>query len=298
MALSGASQTAGLMAVQRALESCHPPQQRLFFDPLAPLFVSRPWRAALVAAQIGSVRRLLERLYDFRGGPGPRASAAARTRLIDDLVEDQAPTASQLLILGAGYDSRAYRLQTLADRVVFEVDHPATQAAKRAALARLGTKPVASIVYVPVDFEHDDLEAALSATGYDTSTRSIVLWEGVTNYLTADAVESTLAAILALAAPGSALIFTYVDQDALDRGEAAFPEAKRWLQGVRRRGEPWTFGLQPDTLAAYLASRGFTLTSDVTTAQAGARYFPPRGRREQGSRLYHVATATPAQPTS
>ena len=72
------------MAVQRALESRHPATERLFSDPLADLFVARTWRLVLLAARVGPARRLIEHLYDRIGGPGPRASAVARTRLIDD----------------------------------------------------------------------------------------------------------------------------------------------------------------------------------------------------------------------
>jgi O-methyltransferase involved in polyketide biosynthesis len=118
--------------------------------------------------------------------------------------------------------------------------------------------------------------------------------QGVTQYLTAAAVDQTLAAIHRLAAPGSALIFTYVDRAAIEHGAAAFPEATRWIEGVHKRGEPWIFGLDPQELRGYLAGRGFELSSDVTTAEAGARYFPQRARAERASGLYRVATAAVA----
>jgi methyltransferase (TIGR00027 family) len=200
------------------------------------------------------------------------------------------------VILGAGYDSRAFRLSALAGSTVFEVDHPDTQTSKQNTLARLAAAPISRIVFAPVDFERDDLARALRDAGYQPDASSTFLWEGVTNYLSPEAVDTTLAAIHQFASLGSTLIFTYVDQAALDLGAAAFPEAARWIDGVTRRGEPWTFGLQPADLASYLADRGFTLVSDLSTAQAGERYFPPRHRPEHGSQLYHVATATTVQP--
>ena len=96
---------------------------------------------------------------------------------------------------------------------------------------------------------------------------------------------------IASPAPGSALLFTYVDRAALERGATPFPEAARWIAAVAGRGEPWTFGLNPAEVADYLAQRGFVLASDLSTADAGERYFAPRGRSARGSRLYHVATA-------
>jgi methyltransferase (TIGR00027 family) len=115
------------MAVQRALESVRPPSSRLFCDAFAQHFVSRRWRLVIRAGRLGAVRRTVEGLYDRVAGSGPRASAVARTRLIDDLVTDARSSIGQLVILGAGFDSRAWRLPGLEEVTVFEVDHPATQ---------------------------------------------------------------------------------------------------------------------------------------------------------------------------
>lgn len=286
------SRTAELMAIQRGLESRHSRATRLFEDPFARRFVSPGWRVVLSAARIGLVRRMIERLYDYLGGPGPRASAVARTRLIDDILADATLATEQVVILGAGFDCRAYRLPGLAARIVFEVDHPGTQALKRKRLDPRPATTTSTVRHAPVDFERDDLSRALQAVGYDKTTPGLFLWEGVTNYLTADAVEETLAAIRRLACPQSTLVLTYIDRAALHPGAPAFPEAARWIEGVARRGEPWIFGLDPDDLADYLSPRGFSLTSDVSTAQAGDLYFPQRRRNERGSGLYHIATAT------
>lgn len=105
-----ASRTAQLMAVQRGLESARPARTRLFQDPLAGRFVSPPWRVALQGARFVLVGRAIEAVYDLVGGPGPRASAVARTKLIDDLISEASPSIDQLVILGAGYDTRAHRL--------------------------------------------------------------------------------------------------------------------------------------------------------------------------------------------
>ncbi|HTW08925.1 MAG TPA: SAM-dependent methyltransferase, partial [Acidimicrobiales bacterium] len=156
-----ASRTAALMAVQRGLESTRPAGKRLFADPLARSFLPPSWRVALTASRLGAVRAAIEATYDLVGGPGPRASAIARTKLIDDLVEEIAPTVEQVVLLGAGYDTRPYRLGCLTGPRVFEVDHPATQAAKRATLTGAGVD-TSGVVFVPVDFETDDLAGALA----------------------------------------------------------------------------------------------------------------------------------------
>jgi methyltransferase (TIGR00027 family) len=288
-----ASQTAELMAFQRGLESTRPARERLFTDPYAGPLLARRWRLLLACARIAPARRLLEAIYDRAAGPGPRASAVARTRLIDETMTGAVAGVDQVVILGAGFDSRAYRLAALQDCTVFEVDQPATQAVKRERSAPLNGSAPASIRHVAVDFEHDDLRDSLIGCGYRPEAPAIFLWEGVTNYLTAAAVDGTLAAIRALAAPGSTLLFTYVDRAALERPDA-FPEAARWLQAVRRRGEPWTFGLAPAAVGAFLSDRGFSLRSDSSTAEAGQAYFRPRGRPERGSALYRVVSAAVA----
>ena len=183
---------------------------------------------------------------------------------------------------------------------MFEVDHPATQQAKREVLGRVlagiveGDPLAWHVRFVPVDFERDDLAGALRAAGYRDGTPSLFVWEGVTNYLTPAAVDQTLGAVhgLAAAAAGSLLVFTYVDRAVVAGDYSRFPEARRWVKGVRRRGEPWRFGLDPAEVEQFLSRRGFGLIGDVSTAEAGERYFRPLGRRERGSALYHVVTAS------
>jgi methyltransferase (TIGR00027 family) len=196
------------------------------------------------------------------------------------------------VILGAGYDVRAHRLDCLSDRVVYEVDHANTQADKRAVLARAKPPAATAPTYVAVDFERDELAAALIASGYQPAQRSMFLWEGVTQYLSSESVDKTLSAIHQAGRQGDTLVFTYVD-DAVVRGEHdRFPEAARWLHGTAKRGEPWIFGLTAADLRDYLRRRGFSLVSDRSTREAGERYFTPLRRPDRGSDLYHVATAT------
>ena len=116
------------------------------------------------------------------------------------------------------------------------------------------------------------------------------MWEGVTNYLTAGAVDATLAVIRLLAAPGSLLVFTYVHAGVID-GSARFPEAERWVRNVQRAGEPWTFGVVPEVVPEFLRRRGFDLVTDVSTREADGGRFAALGRRDEGSELYHVALA-------
>jgi methyltransferase (TIGR00027 family) len=177
------SRTAEVMALFRSLETRRPAEERLFADPLADGFL-RPWaRALLVLARLTAVRRVVERVVD-RNWPGARTSAIARTRLLDDAVRRAMREGiRQLVLLGAGFDSRAYRLSGIGDVRVFEVDQPATQARKIARIERRFGSPPEHVVYIPVDFQTQTIDSALCAKGFGSKIRSFVLWEGVTNYL-------------------------------------------------------------------------------------------------------------------
>ncbi|MFC4945317.1 class I SAM-dependent methyltransferase [Pseudonocardia sp. GCM10023141] len=166
-----------------------------------------------------------------------------------------AATDAQLVLLGAGFDSRAHRLPRLRVVPVFEVDHPATQATERELIGRSG-RVLAPVRYVPVDFETDDLETALLRAGLRPERRTCFVWEGVTNYLTAAAVDTTLAILRRLAPAGGTLVMTYVHAGVLD-GSVRFPGSQRWLRNVARLGEPWAESLHDPRLAASVAE-GFT----------------------------------------
>ena len=229
-----ASQTAAMVAAARALGAQLPPQAQLAADPDGFRFVHPTIAAAL--RERGAFTAAL-RL------PGPLRRwivyMQVRTRVIDDaLREFVAAGGRQVLLLGAGYDCRAHRLaEHLEGAAVFEVDHPATQRRKRKILDS-STQPRGAARYLPWDFERQpmaDLPAALAAAGHKASEPTLVVWEGVTMYLTKDAIEATVAAVRVLGAAGSRLVFTYFDR-AHVLGQAPIPSATAHRPGPPRRG--------------------------------------------------------------
>jgi methyltransferase (TIGR00027 family) len=278
------SRTAGQNALFRALEARRPASARIADDPLAVRLLSPEFRLLAEAARLPSARRLLETVIDRRW-PCARPGVVARTRLIDQVVLRELGGVRQVLVLGAGFDTRAWRLPGM-DRVrVFELDHPATQAAKRHGLRHGG--PGAHVSFVPVVFGADDPGRALAAAGFEAGAPTLVLWEGVTNYLDREAVDATFALLADLLEPGSPVLFTYVDKGMLD-GSAAFAGAATTMRAVRRVGEPFTFGFVPSELPAYLAARGFDLLSDERVSDAAQRFYPA-GRCPAAPAYYHVA---------
>jgi methyltransferase (TIGR00027 family) len=287
--MNQSSRTAEHMAFFRALESLRPPHQRLFSDPYAACFLSPGFRRAVSLASVPGLGRAIPWLADVIV-PGARSSAIARTRVIDDaLVAALGKGIRQVVILGAGFDCRALRIPELRPARIFEVDHPQTFATKRAHLAQFADQQPASLTFVQIDFNQQSLAEVLRQAGFVSSQRSVLLWEGVTNYLTADAVASVLLFIASCAA-GTELIFTYVHSSALDHS-ATFFDAEKLLRSLERIGEPWTFGLLPEELSDYLNQNGLRLLLDVGADDYRARYMPARGRHMKGYAFYRVALA-------
>ena len=176
-----------------------------------------------------------------------------RTRVIDDwATKALVDGAKQVVLLGVGLDSRAYRLPAMGDVAVFEVDHPATLEVKRALVNRhVPLDRRGHVRFVAVDLLHDSLAEALRAAGF-TTARTAVIWEGVTSYLDAASVDATISWFSRDTATGSRLIFTYLDACAIHGADGGNTELAGTFSSV---GEPMTFGLHPGEVAGYLADR-------------------------------------------
>lgn len=265
------SLTASLVAALRALYTEMPEPYRLVADPLAgdlvPPALALPARALARAPFAAAAAHRALGLATF----GLSYHVPLRTRAIDDAIREAlAAGAAQLVILGAGLDSRAMRMEELAGASVYEVDHPSTQRYKVARLARTQAPPRSrSLARVAVDFERDRLDEALPAAGFRADARSIWVWEGVTVYLTRAAIEGTLRTAGALSAPGSRIALTYHDGAGVPAW--ALPVSAGLLGAL---GEPLRAVLARDELAALLAKAGFELRSDDSTVEWAARYWP------------------------
>ena len=197
---------------------------------------------------------------------------ALRTAAIDAAVRDAiAAGAKQLVILGAGYDGRAWRMPELAGVKVFEVDHPATQGDKRAKLSEL-PPPKGIVNFVSMNFETDSLETALQGAGHDRSSPTCWIWEGVVMYLRRDVMRATLASIAARSAPGSTLIVNY---HTVHRGFFA-----RLI--FRLIGEPQVSAWTPEEMAADLRAAGFLVRDDSGMTDWNSRFARGEAKIERG----------------
>lgn len=164
----------------------------------------------------------------------------------------------QVVLLGAGLDARAWRVAGLRSAVVFEVDHPSTQAYKR---ARIEERPplAKEVRYVAVDFERDSLDEALERAGHDATRRTMWIWEGVTPYLDRDAIRATLAVVGARSASDSRLAVTYATPRATPFSPWLMKGGLRMFAVI---GEPIRGTLEPSEMDAELGAVGFHVTSD------------------------------------
>ncbi len=279
------SLTAEGIALLRAMESAKPANERVCYDPYARYFVSR-W-LSLVA---GFFMRIG---YAEKRGPGVEGYLVARTRCIDDYLQACLDNGiEQLVILGAGFDSRAYRFSSLVGRVkVFEVDHPATQRAKLARLEKIFGSIPSHVVYVPIDFERAALDQRLRECGYDERLKTLFVWEGVTMYLTPEAVDSTLEFVAHHSGAGSSIIFDYVYAGVI-RGTVKRGEMASMQRNARWTGEAMKFGVEEGTIVEFLTKRGFSRVENADHAALQQRYFTGVNAKRKVAPVYAIVHAS------
>ena len=236
---------------------------RIFADPLA---------LRILGEDADNIARVAER---HPSGRRMRIFIAARTRFAEDaLAAAFERGVRQLVVLGAGLDTYAYR-GMLRDRLhVFEVDHPATQAWKRQRLAEAAIPLPASLTFAPIDFERETLAEGLAAASFDPAQQTFFTWLGVVPYLTEEAVWPTLGFIASLP-NGAHVTFDYGDPPASLSPEMRASHDRRAAR-VAELGEPWINYFESDELRAKLLSLGFSEVEDLGPPQLASRYFPNR----------------------
>lgn len=277
------STTAAGIALARAIESAKPAGERICFDPFARQFAGRLYWYV--------VKFFVDSGYAERRGPGTLGFVVARERYIDDYLQARlADGLEQLVILGAGYDSRAYRFEPLKALKVFEVDHPATQRVKKEKLRKILGELPAHVVYVPIDFTRDTLEARLVDCGYDERLKTLFIWQGVTQYLTLAAVDSTLAFVAGHPGPGSCIVFDYMYTAVLD-GTIKHGEVSGMRRYRRFTGEGFTFGIEEGTIEIFLQPRGFDQIKNVTSQELKDAYFTGVNQNRRVTSGYAIVSA-------
>jgi methyltransferase (TIGR00027 family) len=217
------------------------------------------------------VRRLSPRIIE-RILPGALWFELARTHFMDDVLLDEVRDgATQVVMLGAGLDSRCYRLRDeLASAALFEVDHPVTAAVKAERLDAIFGELPGHVNFVHVDFNTQDVGERLAAHGFDPDARSIVLWSGVAPYLEPEGVAQTLRWFASGTGAGSAMCFDYLWQEMLD-GDDSFHGAPELRKRVTSGGEPFKSGIPRGGTKDFVDGFGLTLEEDLGPEDAHER---------------------------
>ena len=277
MQLGKPSRTALAAATHRAAHQVLE-QGRIFSDPLALRILGEDAETVAREAEEHPSRRRM------------RIFIAIRTRFAEDAIAAAVERGvSQVVILGAGLDTYAYR-SVLGNRLrIFEVDHPATQAWKRQRLEEAAIAVPGSLTFAPIDFEHQTLADGLASAGFDPAQQTFFTWLGVVPYLTEEAVWSTLGFIANIPS-GAHVVFDYSDPP--DSLPAEIREShERRATRVAELGEAWLTYFDAEELRGKLIALGFCEVEDLGPPQMAARYFPSRVSSvpDKGG---HIARAT------
>jgi methyltransferase (TIGR00027 family) len=253
-------------------------QGRIFSDPLALRILGADAEAAITEANNHPSRR------------GLRLFIAARTRFAEDALDTaRARGVRQLVVLGAGLDTYAYRATLGDDLRVFEVDHPATQQWKRERLAEAAIPLPRALVFAPIDFEREILADGLAAAGFDPALPSFFTWLGVTPYLTEAVVFSTLSFMVGL--PGGAhVVFDYANPPAQLSEAEARAAHEELAARVAALGEAFQSYFETDPLIARLKALGFGEIEDLGPAEIAARYFGVANPVKHGGHILRAST--------
>jgi methyltransferase (TIGR00027 family) len=281
------SQTAEAVCWMRASDQRRKPAERIVDDPYAKLFLGPMLRTALATWEASG--RLGDLAEQF--SPGLVAFVLCRHRYIDDCLRHALMGAvEQVVILGAGYDMRAYRLtRELGDRPVFEVDHPATSGRKARILAvHKRDLPDADVRVVEVDFEKDSLRQRLQGAGFQRGGRTFFVWEGVAMYLRRDAVKKTLEELRENSAAGSEIA---MDLWQLPEGSDPISAAQRLsASALYLVGEPVTFAIHPEDAGPFLDRLGYRVLEIAEAPTLQSRYVHDRRAVYGAAYLAHAST--------
>jgi methyltransferase (TIGR00027 family) len=234
----------------------------VFADPLALRILGRDVDDVIALAKERPERRGLRLFIAMRS----RFAEDSARRAIDRGVR-------QILVLGAGLDTFAYRLEQSHDLRVFELDHPATQAEKRRRLTEAQIAEPAHVAYVAHDFEGGSMTASLEEAGFDPARRTFVLWLGVTPYLTEEALFATLSELGRL--PGGAeVVFDYANPPERVTDAIARARHEQMAERVAASGEPFRCYLDSSELHARARKLGFSEIEDLDRAALVGLYLP------------------------
>ena len=282
--------TAQGVAKQRLIETIAGADKRVINDPYADSFVIGSGFIKLMGHKLNTW--LSEKL-----APGFHEHLISRTKFIDELIEKSAVNGTeQYVILGAGYDSRAHRLELPSSLKIFEVDQPEVSDNKLPKLPKQLPNSD-NVTYVNIDFSYQSLTEQLIGAGFDQKKSTIFTLEGVSQYITKEAVSSTIKELASLTRDTNSIFFmSYVDELLDKNPEACFGEgypnpAKKasLIKGLSAKvGEPWISFYNGAEIEDLLSQNGYSIEESVTLEDLNSLYFSPVGRTLNENQIFKL----------
>lgn len=265
MASSKASRSAEGVAAFRVIETLKPEGERIVSDPYA--------HALIPAGLMFSISMWIIKsgLYE-RMAPGAEGFIIGRERYIDDYLKAQlAEGLDQVVLLGAGFDTRAFRIHGMERTRVFEVDQLETQSVMVERLHKVIDPMPGNVTFVPADLNTQQLGEVLRAAGYDEHGKTVFIWQGVTYFLEPEGIDRTLTFIADHSGPGSSVVFDYIYGATLHDTTQGY--GKTLARAGKASGEPYVFGIDKGEVESFLTQRGFCDVRDTSLEEIKATYF-------------------------
>lgn len=278
--------TAFLPATPRLIEQYETNEMRLFEDSFIKNFFSKSTLFMMKFKVIRDVETMMSNIFS-KGGFGV---ILCRTKYIDNLLQASIHNGvQQVVILGAGLDTRPYRIAGINNIKVFEVDLPIMQNIKKEKIKKCLGKLPTHIKYVPIDFNKQALEEVLKETELDTGAPIFFICEGVTQYITEEAIKSILG-FISKTAIGSTVVFTYVLRSVINK-TSGIEGANNMMDYFATKDQEWKFGLEPANSSEFLKQFELTLVEDVGASYYQEKYLKPVGRKLDVSEIERVIYA-------
>jgi methyltransferase (TIGR00027 family) len=264
-------------AVMRAMENLLPEDKRLFEDPYSEKFLSPFYKFFVILMRSPKILNFLIKIRE-RLTPGIIGGLICRTRYIDDVLKNAIKEGVGTVVnLGAGMDTRAFRIPGIENIQYFELDFPELQKVKRAYIdKKIGELP-SNVSFVPVDFNSQELGEELKKAGYTLSSKTLFIWEGVTQYISKEAIDNTIKYV-AQASTGSRIVFTYVLKSFINGSYIPDGLNSLYKFTLKKKNPLWFCGFEPAEMHEYLSEYSLYLIEDVGHEEYLERYIKPKGR--------------------
>jgi len=259
------------VASARAVGMLYPKEKRLFEDPYSEKLLTPFYKFFIFLMRSPKIFDFLMKWRE-KSTPGVMGWLFCRFRYIDDVLKDSIAKKGleSVVNLGAGYDCRAYYIPGIERVRYFEVDYPTVIEKKKAKMKKILGKLPDHVIYVPVDFEKQSLDTELKKAGYNLTSKTLFISEGVTQYISKEANDNTMKYV-AQAAPGSNIVFTYILKSFIE-GKNIHKDIKTMYKLVVKRYKLWIYGLDPKDISDYLSKYNLSLVEDIGSREMKERY--------------------------